>query len=217
MAEYLACGGFTVETAIDGPAMDRALRLSRFDLVILDVELPGQDELSICRRLAPANVSVILLSAVADELDRIAGLDAGADDYLAKPCNSRELLARVRAVLRARLQTPKGSGGERGIYRFGDYELNVRLALLRLPSGLAVTLTSSESALLIALLERPGRSLSRDYLLQFTHADRTAAFYRAVDCHISRIRRKLGPDRGGGVIRTITGSGYKLAAAVSRL
>ena len=154
IAVYLADNNLVVETARDGPTMDRALAQSPFDLVILDVMMPGEDGLSICKRLASSPASIIMMSAVGEEVDRIVGLELGADDYLAKPCSPRELLARVRAVLRRRDAGRTGARDGALTYRFAGYELDASRNLLKGPSGVTVLLSRGDYALLRAFLEQ---------------------------------------------------------------
>lgn len=218
IAAYLARAGYRVETAHDARMMEAALASDRFDLIILDVMMPGEDGLSICRRLSgTAAPPIIIMSAMGDDVDRIVGLELGADDYLAKPCNPRELQARVRAVLRRHAGSE--AAGRRGsdyILRFAGYELDVASRRLRGPMGVTILLTRSEFMLLTALLERPGEVLSRDQLLDHTRSADAEAFDRVIDVQISRLRRKLGDRDGQEVIRTIRGAGYKLNAPVTR-
>jgi two-component system, OmpR family, response regulator len=217
IADYLADNNLVVETARDGPTMDRALARSPFDLVILDVMMPGEDGLSICKRLASSPASIIMMSAVGEAVDRIVGLELGADDYLAKPCSPRELLARVRAVLRRRDSARRGTRGGGLTYRFGGYELDAGRNLLKGPSGVTVLLSRGDYALLLAFLDNPKRILSREELADCANGDRTENFDRAIDVQISRLRRKMGDSEGQEIIRTVRGAGYKLATTVTRL
>jgi two-component system OmpR family response regulator len=158
-----------------------------------------------------------MMSALGDDVDRIIGLEVGADDYLPKPCNPRELLARVRALHRRR-DGGRGAGGKpRTGYRFAGYVLDSNNHRLRDPNGVTVMLTRGEFALLWAFLERPGEVLSRDELLDQTHSDDPDTFDRAIDVQISRLRRKLSDSQAQELIRTVRGAGYKFGAAVSRV
>ena len=217
MATYLTKNEFVVETAFDGSSMDRALADSSFDVIILDVMMPGEDGLSICRRLAAASPSIIMMSAIGEDVDRIIGLELGADDYLAKPCNPRELLARVRAVLRRREGALAATRHGRPTYRFAGYELDATHHRLRGPSGATVLLARGEFALLTALLDQPGETLGREQLADYVRDDAPDNFDRSIDVQIHRLRRKLGDDGGQGVIRTVRGEGYRLATPVARL
>jgi two-component system OmpR family response regulator len=215
MARYLADYEFDVEQASDARAMDRLLGAAPVDLVILDLMLPGEDGLSICRRLAQAHdVAIIMVSAAGEEVDRVVGLEFGADDYLPKPFSPRELLARTRAVLRRR-----GEGArplDRGsIYRFDGFSYNPARRELKAPSGAMILLTAAESSLLGTLLTQPRKVMSRDELIGPGQAEPDAAS-RAIDLIVSRLRRKLQGHGGEGLIRTQRGSGYAIDCRVSR-
>ena len=163
------------------------------DLIVLDVMMPGEDGLSICRRLTGEGPPIIMLSAMGEDTDRIVGLELGADDYLAKPCNPRELLARVRAVLRRRAKTARGDGPA---LSFAGWRLDLVRRELTVPTGVVVTLSSGEFSLLRAFVERPQRVLTRDQLLECARGADSDVFDRAIDVQISRLRKKL--DDGGG-------------------
>ena len=219
VSDFLTRHGYEVETAADGKSMERALANGRPDLVVLDVMLPGEDGLSICRRLArPGGPGVIMLSAMGEETDRIVGLELGADDYLPKPCNPRELLARVRAVLRRR-QEPRPSEGELGAgCEFAGWRLDLVRRELRSPQGVIVNLSSGEFTLLRAFVERPQRVLTRDRLLDLARGPDSDAYDRAIDVQISRLRKKLDDGSGGQeLIRTIRNEGYLFNARVARV
>ena len=216
IAAYLGQNGFVVQTARNARAMDEALATSAFDVVILDLVLQGEGGLSICQRLAPGGPAVVILSASGADIDRIIGLELGADDYLAKPCNPRELLARVRAVLRRRGTLP-ATRPRSGTSGGGEYELDVARRLLVGPGGFAVLLTKSELALLTVFLDRPEEVLSRDVLFDYAKANGTDTSGRSIDVQVSRLRRKLGGTDAQDIIRTVRGAGYKLAKAVDRV
>ena len=187
------------------------------DLVVLDVMLPGEDGLAICRKLArPDGPAIIMLSAMGEETDRIVGLELGADDYVPKPCNPRELLARVRAVLRRRRE-PRGDDSLDAACEFAGWRLDLVRHELRSPEGAVVNLSSGEFSLLRAFVERPQRVLTRDQLLEFARGPQSDAFDRAIDVQISRLRRKLD-DSGQGqeLIRTVRNEGYIFTPKVSR-
>jgi len=215
-AAYLADHGYEVRTAANATEMQRVLDVADIELILLDVMLPGEDGLSICRRLRrTGGPAVIMISALGDEIDRVLGLELGADDYLPKPCSPRELLARVRAVLR------RGeSGAERQTanlgYEFAGYRLDVVRRQLRGPNGVVVLLTAGEFSLLRAFLERPGRILSREQLLDYARGVETEVFDRAIDVQISRLRRKLVASSGEALITTLRGAGYMLDQRVTR-
>ena len=218
VAAYLSANSFEVKTAANAREMDAILAEQSFDLIVLDVMMPGEGGLSICRRLADAGgPAVIMMSAMGDEIDRILGLELGADDYLPKPCNPRELLARMRAVLRRR---EGGVGGQRSSdsmeFEFLGYSLDLLKRRLRAPSGVLVLLTSGELSLLTAFLEHPGRVLTRDQLVDFARGSDADIFDRAIDVQISRLRRKLSECDGQDLIRTFRGAGYMFNATVTR-
>jgi two-component system OmpR family response regulator len=215
-AGYLSDHGYEVHTAGDAGEMKHVLDDTAIELVLLDVMLPGEDGLSICRRLSDAGgPPVIMISALGEEIDRILGLELGADDYLPKPCSPRELLARVRAVLRRRESAPEDRSLGRA-YEFAGYRLDVMRRQLRGPSGVVVLLTAGEFALLRAFLDRPGRILTREQLLDYARGSETEVFDRAIDVQISRLRRKLVASSGEALITTLRGAGYMLDERVSR-
>lgn len=204
MADFLADHGLTVLTAEDAGALGTLLAEANVDLIILDVMMPGEDGLSVLRRLqGPGRPGIIILSAMGDDLDRIAGLELGADDYLAKPCNPRELLARVRAVLRRREGPVVASATQ--ARRFGEWTLNLITRKLRHVGGREAPLTDAEFRVLTALLDRPQTVLSRDQLLDVARGEGVEIFDRAIDVTVSRLRRKLGP---ADPIRTVRNEGY---------
>lgn len=214
---YLTEHGFQVHAAADAKAMDRALTAAPIDLVVLDVMLPGEDGLSICRRLsADGGPAIIMVSAMGEEIDRVLGLELGADDYLAKPCSPRELLARVRAVFR-RLEEVRGGAPKRGkAYQFQGFVVDSLRRQLRAPNGTTILLTSGEYALLSAFLDHPQRILSRDQLLDIARGDEADVFDRAVDVQISRLRRKLHACSDGEIIKTVRCAGYMFDVPVVR-
>jgi two-component system OmpR family response regulator len=214
---YLTDHGFQVHAAADAKSMDRALSAAPIDLVVLDLMLPGEDGLSICRRLsADGGPAIIMVSAMGEEIDRVLGLELGADDYLAKPCSPRELLARVRAVFR-RLEEARGGAPKRGrAYQFQGFVVDALRRQLRAPNGTTILLTSGEFSLLSAFLDHPQRILSRDQLLDIARGNETDVFDRAVDVQISRLRRKLHACSDGEIIKTVRGAGYMFDVAVTR-
>jgi two-component system OmpR family response regulator len=213
---YLSDNGFATAAAAHAAAMDRALAARSYDAVILDVMMPGEDGLSVCRRLSGREgPAVLFMSALGDEVDRILGLELGADDYLPKPCSPRELLARLRAVLRRRT-APAGARPLASGYAFEGFRLDIARRELKAPSGAVVMLTSGEFALLTVLLEHPRQTVGREQLAELSRVDGEAA-ERAVDVQIFRLRRKLGVAHGQDIIRTVRGSGYLFAAEVTRL
>lgn len=206
IGDFLAQHGFRIAQAANGTEMDRAIGAERPALVILDLMLPGEDGLAICRRLGAAGrVPVIMLSALGEETDRIVGLELGADDYLAKPCSPRELLARVRAVLR------RNHGAERSVgtgYQFAGWGLDPHRRELRSPAGVAVALSHGEFRLLVAFLERPLRVLTRDQLLDLARGSDSDAYDRAIDVQVSRLRKKMADHGGAELIVTVRSEGY---------
>jgi two-component system OmpR family response regulator len=218
VSDFLTRHGFVVETAADARAMERALAASPVDLVVLDIMLPGEDGLAICRRIAGADgPAIIMMSAMGEETDRIVGLELGADDYLPKPCSPRELLARIRAVLRRR-QEPRLADGPLGAgCAFAGWRLDLVRRELRSPQGVVVNLSSGEFSLMRAFVERPQRVLTRDRLLDLARGPDTEAYDRAIDVQISRLRKKLDDGSGGQeLIRTIRNEGYVFTAKVTR-
>jgi two-component system OmpR family response regulator len=219
LREYLGQAGFRVTAVADGRQMQRALDAARFDLVILDVMLHGEDGLSLCRRLrAGSRIPILMLTARGDEVDRIVGLEMGADDYLSKPFNPRELLARVKSVLRRAVSLPENLADEDvRRFRFADWTLDTRTRQLSSPNGVVVDLSGAEYKLLRMLLEHPHRVLTRDQMLEFTQGREANAFDRAVDVQIGRLRRKLGDDpREPRLIKTVRNEGYVLSVPVER-
>jgi two-component system, OmpR family, response regulator len=219
VARYLRGNDLRVSVAGDGREMDRLMADSRVDLLVLDLMLPGEDGLSICRRLrAQSTVPILMLTAKGEEIDRIVGLELGADDYLAKPFNPRELLARIRAVLRR--------GGNGAAVRdddaarrmsFGGFVLDAGLRQLLNPDGAQVALTAAEFDLLHAMCLRPGRVLSRDQLLDLTQGRAPGPFERSIDVLVSRIRQKIERDpRNPEMIKTIRSGGYVFTPEVTR-
>jgi two-component system OmpR family response regulator len=196
--------------------MHDALAHEPADLIVLDIMMPGEDGLSAARNLiAASGPPVILLSALGTETDRIIGLEVGADDYLAKPCSPRELLARIRALLR-RNRVTTGTTIPSRRYVFAGWHLDVDRRDLRDPGGIRIALSAGEFALLQVLVERPQRVLSRDQLLEFVRGGTADVFDRAIDSQISRLRRKLNDRQAVELIRTVRNEGYMLVPAVAR-
>ncbi len=219
IARFLVRHGFRVETAADGRAMWAALRDRRIDLVVLDLMLPGDDGLTLCRELrGKSDLPVIMLTAMGEEIDRIVGLEVGADDYLAKPFNPRELLARIRAVLRRASSLPRGAEEDApAVYVFAGWRLDTGGRTLTDPEGRTVELTSGEFDLLLAFVERPQRVLSRDQLLDLTRGRESLPFDRSIDVQVSRLRRKIEPDAvRPDYIKTVRSGGYMFTPTVER-
>ncbi len=219
VGRYLAKNGFRTSTAEDAEAARTVLRNGAVDLVVLDIMMPGEDGLSLCRHLRESTlVPVILLTAMAEETDRIVGLEIGADDYLTKPFNPRELLARIRSVLRRTQALPPSREPNRdGVYRFAGWTLDPARRELTDADGVAVPLSTGEFRLLVAFLDRPGVVLSRDQLLDITRGREAVPFDRSVDNQVSRLRRKIEPDPKVPVlIKTVWGGGYSFGGDVER-
>jgi two-component system phosphate regulon response regulator OmpR len=212
LKRYLSEQGFAVDTVPDAAAMDRSLARVRYDLIVLDLMLPGEDGLAICRRLrAAANpVAVIMLTAKGDDVDRILGLEMGADDYLAKPFNPRELVARIHAVLRR--QGPQEAPGapmqEEKVVEFGPFALNLaNRSLTR--DGQPIALTTGEFALLKALALHPREPMSRDKLMELARGREHESYDRSIDVQVSRLRKLLAEDpQAPRYIQTVWGFGY---------
>jgi DNA-binding response OmpR family regulator len=211
LLRYLGEQGYEAKAVADGGEMDRALKLRRYHLLVLDIMLPREDGLSILRRLRGAgeNIPVILLTAKGDEIDRIVGLEMGADDYLAKPFNPRELVARINAVMRRKGSQPAGAPDtEEKSVTFGDCELNLATRVLT-RAGKPTPLTTGEFALLRTLTTHPRHPLSRDKLMELTHDRDHDPFDRAIDVQVSRLRKLIEPDPAKPrFIQTVWGHGY---------
>lgn len=217
LADYLTRNGFRVTGVADGRGFWAALEQGPVDLVILDLMLPGDDGLVLCRNLrARSPIPIIMLTARGDDTDRIVGLEMGADDYLPKPFNPRELLARINSILR-RARSAPAEPGETRRFHFAGWTLDVDARQLVAPDGVLSPLGSSEYRLLRVFLEHPQRVLNRDQLLDWTQGREAAPFDRSIDVQVSRLRRRLRDDpREAALIKTVRNEGYLLAAPVSR-
>jgi two-component system OmpR family response regulator len=218
LAEYLEGNGLAAQAVPDGAAMWKALESERVDLIVLDLTLPGEDGLTLCRSLrAQSNLPVIMLTARGDALDRILGLEMGADDYLPKPFEPRELLARIRSVLRRSAMPAQPADPVRAQrLRFGDWVLDLGARHLVGKSGVVVALSGAEFRLLKIFLEHPNRVLSREQLLDLTRGREADAFDRSIDLQVSRLRQKLADDaRSPRLIKTVRSEGYVLATSVA--
>ena len=217
VAKYLTQQGYRVTVADSGEALRRILEKGAVDLVVLDIMMPGEDGLTVCRQLrASSELPVIFLTAMADGTDRIVGLELGADDYLVKPFNPRELLARIRAVLRRVNSLPPQRGGIRAkTIRFDVWQLDTGRRELLGEDGVSVALSTAEFRLLKAFVEHPGLVLSRDQLLDLTAGRAAENFDRSIDNQVSRLRKKIeGGPKNPSLIKTHWGGGYSFVAEV---
>jgi len=219
LAEYLEKNGFQTLTAADGKAMWKALDDNRVDLIVLDLNLPGEDGLTLCRNLRTrSNLPVIMLTARGEPLDRILGLEMGADDYLSKPFEPRELFARIRSVLRRTQSLPPNmQDTESRQARFAGWTMDFTARHLINPEGIVVALSGSEFRTLKIFVENANRVLRRDQLLTLTQGRDADPFDRSIDLQISRLRQKLGDDaRSPQIIKTVRNEGYVLATQVAK-
>ena len=218
LADYLRQCGYRVSTAAEGRSMRQALAAGQVDLVVLDVMLPGEDGLSLCRELRTrSSVPVIMLTARGEPVDRILGLELGADDYVPKPFEPRELLARIRNVLRRARTAPAGPGNspEPGRLRFGGWTFDLRRRELVSPEGALISLSGAEYRLLSSFVANANRVLTRDQLMDMTRGREAEPFDRSIDLQVSRLRQKLGDDaRQPELIKTVRSEGYVFVAAV---
>lgn len=220
LAQYLTKQGFRVTQVADAEAARTRLQAYAIDLVILDIMMPGEDGLSLCRHIrATSETPVILLTAKSEETDRIVGLEMGADDYVVKPFSPRELAARIRVVLRRMAAGgARQHGPETGSYAFSGWVLKTGERSLVDREGVSVPLSTGEYNLLLALVTRPRQVLTRDQLLDLTQGREAAAFDRAIDNQVSRLRKKIEVDaKSPELIKTVWGGGYTLASEVTRL
>jgi two-component system OmpR family response regulator len=211
VSRALAKEGFRVSVAGDGKAMRKVLADGRIDLILLDLMLPGEDGLALCRALrAESDIPIIMLTAKGEEVDRVIGLELGADDYLPKPFGRRELVARIRAVLRRGRREAAAEPKRRPkAYQFDRWVFDTETRELLRDDGVGVPLSTGEYDLLMALVERPQRVLSRDRLLDLTRGRSAAALDRSVDTQVSRLRKKIERDAGDPkIIQTVWGGGY---------
>lgn len=217
LAKYLARKDMRVSTANGGTEMRRILKGNAIDLVVLDIMMPGEDGLSLCRMLRETtDIPVILLTALVEDTDRVVGLEIGADDYVTKPFNPRELLARIRAVLRRTQAVPKGRGASAGALAFDRWMLDTARRELKGADGVATPLSTAEFRLLTVFLQRPHMVLSRDQLLDLTVGRSLEPFERSIDNQVSRLRKKIEADpKEPAIIKTVWGGGYVLTVDVT--
>jgi len=217
LGEYLRKAGYRVTAVVDGKAMWHALEGAHPDVVVLDVMLPGDDGLTLCRDLrARSQVPIIMLTARGEETDRIVGLEMGADDYLAKPFSPRELLARIKSVLRRARTLPENLRPEPArTMRFAGWRLDMATRNLTSPRGLVVALSGAEHKLLTIFLAHPRRVLTRDQLMDLMRGREAYPLDRSIDVQVSRLRRRLQDDaKEPALIKTVRGEGYVLSAQV---
>ncbi|RLJ67653.1 response regulator [Sulfurisoma sediminicola] len=217
LADYLAKNGFDTVAARDGREMWQGLERHAIDLVVLDLTLPDADGLTLCRDLrARSNLPVLMLTARGEEADRIVGIEMGADDYLVKPFSPRELLARIKTILRRTRALPPNLRAEsQRCLAFAGWRLDTATRALTAPDGVVVPLSGGEYRLLRLLLEHPNRVLNRDQLMELLHGRESEPFDRAIDVQVSRLRQRLRDDsREPQLIKTVRGEGYVLAAVV---
>ncbi len=217
LTDYLEQADYRVSAVGDGKAMRRVLESNRIDLVILDLMLPGEDGLTLCRELrGKTNLPVLMLTARGDEVDRIIGLEMGADDYLAKPFNPRELLARIKSVVRrAQALPPNMETDKVHTLRFAGWTLDVATRNVTAADGLVVPLSGAEYRLLRVFLDHPQRVLAREQLLELANGREAILFDRSIDVLVGRLRKRLRDDsREPVLIKTVRGEGYVLATSV---
>lgn len=216
--QYLEQQGYKVSVAEGGPSLRRILERQTVDLIILDIMMPGEDGISLCRRIrATENTPIIFLTAMTEDTDRIVGLELGADDYLVKPFNPRELLARIRAVLR-RATAPAGLRAmhEQRTVRIGHWRVNMGRQEICGEDGVGIPLSTAEFRLLKVFIERPGLVLSREQLLDLTVGRTADIFDRSIDNQVSRLRKKIEENpKNPSIIKTHWGGGYSLCAEVA--
>ena len=218
VGKFMTRHGFRVTAVPDGKAMRRAIETARIDLVILDLMLPGEDGLSLCRWLrGQSSVPIVMLTAMGEETDRIVGLEMGADDYLPKPFNPRELLARIKAVLRRSQAAEREPSDKSTVFRFAGWKFDAARRELEGGDGVVVPLSSGEYELLMVFLQRPQRVLNRDQLLDLARGRAANVFDRSIDTQVSRLRRKIEDDqKEPKLIKTVWGEGYVFTPAVAR-
>ncbi|MCF1445536.1 response regulator transcription factor [Agrobacterium vitis] len=212
--------GMLVEVASDGAAMDAKMRALEFDLVVLDVMLPGEDGFSICRRLrGSGNIPILMLTSVSSDIDRVVGLEIGADDYVTKPFVLRELTARIKGLLRrSRVTSQRPDSLRKSFFRFDGWQVDPARRQLHDPSHARVAMTTHEFDLLLAFCQNPGRVLTREQLLSATHAGLAGPIERSIDVHISRLRQKIEKDpRDPALLKTVRLGGYVFTATVEEV
>lgn len=219
ISRYLENNGIAVTRVINGEALDAKMAADDYDILILDLNLPGEDGFSICRRVrTTGDMPIVIVTAQGEDVDKILGLEMGADDYVVKPFNPRELLARIRAVLRrTEPQSRNEASPASQSFHFLGWRLNLLAREVVSPKGMKVAMTGAEFDLLHALCENPNRVLTRDQLINMTHGPTAGPFERSIDVLISRLRQKIETDpKNPTMIQTVRSEGYMLSAPVSR-
>jgi len=217
LSEYLQKQGYRASVAADGRAMRTALLRAKPDLIVLDLMLPGEDGLMLCREVrAQSDIPIMMLTARGEEVDRIVGLEMGADDYLAKPFSPRELVARIKSILRRTRALPSNLKPDQAkTLRFAGWTLDITTRNLISPQGVSVSLSGTDFKLLRIFLDHPNRVLSRDQLIDMTQSRDAGPFDRSIDLQVSRLRRRLNDNpKEPAIIKTSRGEGYVLAAEV---
>jgi two-component system OmpR family response regulator len=220
LTEYFQRNGYRASAVADGRALRAALKVAQPDIVILDLMLPGEDGLTLCRELrSRSNIPILMLTARGEETDRIVGLEMGADDYVPKPFHPRELLARVKSILRRARSLPDNLQPERVRgFRFAGWVLDVATRTLTAPDGVLVDLSGTEFRLLRTFVDHPHRTLTREQLIELMLDRDAGPFDRAIDVQVSRLRQRLRDSaKEPGLIKTVRGHGYVLAAEVEAL
>lgn len=220
LGQFLQKHGFETFLAKDGNQMWEFIKQASFDMIILDIMMPGKDGITLCKEIRQeSQVPIIMLTAISEDIDRIIGLEMGADDYLSKPFNPRELLARMKAILRRSVSgvaevTEKGKKNSR-VFEFSGWQLNRIERRLYSPDQVEISLSTGEYNLLLAFLERPHQVLSRDHLLDLTRNRPAGPYDRSIDIQISRLRHKIEEDhKNPQIIKTVRGGGYVLSTEV---
>jgi two-component system OmpR family response regulator len=218
LVDLLRTNGYGASSAGSGVEMDVLLKRGDFDLILLDVMLPGEDGFSICRRLrSSSTMPILMLTAQREDIDRILGLELGADDYVTKPFNSRELIARVKSILRRAAYVEERVDAF-GPMTFADWRIDPKSRQLHDPEGAQVSMTTAEFDLLLAFCLNPNKVLTREQLLSMTHAGSAGPVERSIDAHISRVRQKIEPNlKDPTFIKTVRLGGYLFASKVERL
>lgn len=218
LVDLVKSNGLQASSVASGPEMDRLLAQHQFDLVVLDAMLPGEDGFSICRRLRSSRpIPILMLTALREDIDRILGLELGADDYVTKPFNSRELMARIKSILR-RASYSHNTGEGLAPMTFAGWRIDPKSRQLQDPDGVQVSMTTAEFDLLLAFCSNPNKVLTREQLLSMTHAGSAGPVERSIDAHISRVRQKIEPNlKDPTFIKTVRLGGYLFASKVERV